>query len=121
MLLPLAGGSVPVAVAMSMAGFFIWQAGLTNSNVINASLRQAITPPHLRGRMNANVRTLVSGALPPGGLTGGVLGEFLGLRPALWLGTIGYTASVLTIFLSPSPRACAKSGTFRLTNQQDNA
>jgi hypothetical protein len=86
LLLPLAGGSTAVAVATCMASFFIWQAALANSNVINASLRQAMTPEHLRGRMNASVRTLVFGALPLGGLAGGLFGDLIGLRAALWLG-----------------------------------
>jgi len=104
LLLPLAGGSTTTAVATCMASFFIWQAALANSNVVNASLRQAMTPEHLRGRMNASVRTLVFGALPLGGLAGGLFGDLIGLRAALWLGAIGYTASVVPILLSPLPR-----------------
>ena len=78
--------------------------GALRHDQINASLRQAMTPPHLRGRMNASVRTLVFGALPLGGLAGGVFGDLLGLRTALWLGAFGYTASVLPILFSPLPR-----------------
>ena len=87
-----------------MASFFLWQAALANTNVVNASLRQAMTPEHLRGRMNASVRTLVFGTMPLGGLAGGLLGDLIGLRPALWLGAIGYAASIVPILLSPLPR-----------------
>ncbi|GIF73066.1 MFS transporter [Asanoa siamensis] len=104
LLLPLAGGSTAMLVATCMVGFFIWQAALANTNVINSSLRQALTPEHVRGRMNASVRTLVFGALPLGGLAGGALGSVIDLHTALWLGAIGYTLSVVPVLLSPLPR-----------------
>jgi MFS family permease len=104
LLLPLASGSTPVVVGTCMLSFFVWQAALANTNVINASLRQVLTPEHLRGRMNASVRTLVFGALPLGGLVGGLLGGLVGLKAALWLGAIGYTFSIVPILLSPIPR-----------------
>jgi hypothetical protein len=84
-----------------MAGFLLWRAGLANTNVINASLRQAVTPEHLRGRMNASARTFVFEAMPLGALAGGLFGHVLGLHGALWLGAVGYTASLLPILLSP--------------------
>jgi MFS family permease len=104
LLLPLAAGSTALIVVTCMASFFIWQAALASTNVINGSLRQALTPEHLRGRMNASVRTLVFGTLPLGGLTGGLLGTAIGLRASLWIGAIGYTLSVIPILLSPLPR-----------------
>jgi predicted MFS family arabinose efflux permease len=104
LLLPLATGSKLVTVAVCMASFFVWQAALASTNVINSSLRQALTPEKLRGRMNASVRTLVFGALPLGGLTGGVLGSYLGLHNTLWIGAAGFATSLLPILLSPLPR-----------------
>lgn len=104
LLLPMSDGSTSTAVVTCMASFFLWQAALANTNVVNASLRQAMTPEHLRGRMNASVRTLVFGTMPLGGLAGGLLGDLIGLRPALWLGAIGYAASIVPILLSPLPR-----------------
>jgi MFS family permease len=104
LLLPLASGPTPVVVGLCMLSFFVWQAALANTNVINASLRQVLTPEHLRGRVNASVRTLVFGALPLGGLVGGLLGGLVGLKAALWLGAIGYAFSIVPILLSPIPR-----------------
>ena len=101
LLLPIANGSPIVVVLTCMAGFFVWQAALAQTNVINASLRQVFTPGYLRGRMNASVRTLVFGMLPLGALAGGFAGTALGLHNALWLGAVGYGLSVLPIVFSP--------------------
>lgn len=49
-------------------------------NVITVSLRQAITPDHLLGRMNATYRLLGWGTMPIGALLGGVVAETFGLR-----------------------------------------
>jgi MFS family permease len=104
LLLPLASGPTVAVVGMCMASYVIWQAPLAVTNVINGSLRLLLTPDHLRGRMNASVRTLAYGALPLGGLAGGVLGAVVGLHLALWLGAIGYFLSIVPILWSPLPR-----------------
>ena len=52
-------------------------------NIDQVSLRQAITPLRLQGRMNATMRFLVWGTMPLGGLLGGTLGDTFGLRPAI--------------------------------------
>ncbi|GAB3437484.1 MFS transporter [Flindersiella endophytica] len=103
-LLPAAAGTEVVVVAMCAASFFIVQAGLANSNVVIGSLRQAVTPPQIRGRMNASCRTVVYGALPLGSLAGGLLGETIGMHPTLWLGAIGYAGSIIPVLLSPVSR-----------------
>ncbi|MFE5584326.1 MFS transporter [Kitasatospora sp. NPDC056531] len=59
--------------------------GVTVYNIGQVSLRQAVTPTALQARMNASVRFVIWGTLPLGALAGGLLGSWLGLRPALWL------------------------------------
>ncbi len=49
-------------------------------NVITVSLRQAVIPDHLLGRVNAVYRFLGWGAMPIGALTGGLLADAFGLR-----------------------------------------
>lgn len=104
LLLPFAGGSTPMAAATCMASFFLAHAAIANTNVLNASLRQVLTPDRIRARMNASVRTLVFGVLPLGGIAAGLLTTTIGLRPALWVGAIGFAASVVPILASPIPR-----------------
>jgi len=70
-------------------------------NVAQVSYRQAICPPRLLGRMNAAVRWVVWGALPLGGLIGGALGTWLGVRATLWIGFAGSWAAGWWVFFSP--------------------
>ena len=51
------------------------------------ALRQAVTPEPLLGRMTSTMRWLILLPAGPGALLGGYLGEHLGLRYALALGT----------------------------------
>jgi MFS family permease len=99
LLLPLAqpGWSVWVAAA----GIGVFQAGCVIYNVTQVSFRQGLTPERLLGRMNATMRFLVWGTLPVGGLLGGVFGELLGARTALWIAATGICLTFLPTFLSP--------------------
>ena len=54
-------------------------------NITQVSLRQAITPERLQGRMNAAMRWIVWGTIPLGTLCGG-LAQVFSLRTALLLG-----------------------------------
>lgn len=83
LLIPLAAGPTVVLAGMLMLSQFI--GGISNPvyNINQVSLRQAITPDRLQGRMNASMRFLVWGTIPIGALMGGALGEALGLWPTL--------------------------------------
>lgn len=80
---------------------FMYGLGVVVYNVTQLSFRQAATPDHLLGRMNATMRFLVWGTLPLGGLIGGVLGELVGVREAILVGVIGQALAFLWVFLSP--------------------
>jgi len=70
-------------------------------NVNAVSLRQAVTPLAMQGRVNATFSFLVSGMLPLGALAGGALGEVLGLRNAIVLAAVGSLLAVLWVAFSP--------------------
>lgn len=70
-------------------------------NINQVSLRQAITPLRLQGRMNATMRFLVWGTMPLGGLLGGALGEVFGLRSGIAITAIAGTLGFLWILFSP--------------------
>jgi hypothetical protein len=59
------------------------------------SLRQAVTPEPLLGRMTSTMRWLILLPSIPGALLGGWLGEHVGLRAALAAGGIGALALAL--------------------------
>lgn len=70
-------------------------------NINQVSLRQAITPARLQGRMNATVRFMVWGTMPIGSLLGGTLGQWLGLRPAILLAAAGSASAFIWLIASP--------------------
>jgi MFS family permease len=102
LLMPLAQRGVLLWLAAIGAG--IWWFGAVVYNITQVSFRQGLCPERLLGRMNATMRFLVWGTMPVGGLIGGVLGQTLGVRPALWIGAIGGMFSFLFVFLSPLRR-----------------
>jgi MFS family permease len=55
-------------------------------NIVQLSLRQAVTPDALRGRMTATIRTVIWGIYPVGAVLGGLLGARIGLTRTLIIG-----------------------------------
>lgn len=101
-------GTIPIALASPQTAFpMLVLAGLLFSfavpvyNINQVSLRQAIAPHRLQGRMNATMRFLVWGTMPLGGLVGGALGEVLGLRPAIAIAAAGGAFAFLWVLFSP--------------------
>jgi len=69
-------------------------------NVNQVSLRQAITPERMQGRMNATMRFIVWGTIPIGSILGGALGGLIGLQATIWIGAIGSFLGFLPVFFS---------------------
>lgn len=89
------------AVMLIMAMYMIDAAMVIVYNINQRSLRQAITPQHLQGRMNACIRMFGMGVVPFGAVLGGWLGDIMGTTPALIVGAIGLmSASIFIIFSS---------------------
>ncbi len=84
-----------------MMGGFVTSIGVVVYNINQVSLRQAIVPKSVQGRMNASMRWIVWGTIPAGAIAGGVLAEVFGLREAIVIGVIGGLFSFLWVFLSP--------------------
>jgi hypothetical protein len=101
LLYPLAGSWPALTLPILAAGHFFLGMSHPIYNINQISLRQAITPDHLRGRLIASARFLAWGTIPIGWLIGGALGEFIGLRPTLFVGAAGVMLAALVILLSP--------------------
>ena len=103
LLIPLVRGSVVVTVVVAalMTAQFFFGLGMVIFNVGQVSLRQAMTPNELQGRMNATMIFLAGAVVPLGGLLGGALGETIGLRLTLFLAACGEILSVIWLLLSP--------------------
>jgi predicted MFS family arabinose efflux permease len=92
----LAPGFATLALCMGLLGFgpMLWQ-------VAQTSLRQAVTPMALLGRVGAVMQVAVFGVRPLGALIGGGVATGFGLQAALWLAMLGFGLSLLAVALSP--------------------
>lgn len=90
------GLTVPLAVAfprfalpLILASELLQWVTLVVYNINAVSLRQAITPNHLLGRVSGSMRFISVGLRPVGSLLGGYLGSRIGLPATLVIGALG--------------------------------
>jgi MFS family permease len=91
-------------LALLAAAQIVWWGAAVVYNITQVSFRQGLCPPQLLGRMNATMRFLVWGTMPLGGLLGGALGEWIGVRQTLLVAAIGGALPWIPVFLSPLRR-----------------
>ena len=92
---------VSAPVPWLVAGFLLLNFGVILYRIGQLSLRQAITPERMLGRMNATMRFIVWGVLPLGALVGGALGGTIGLGPTLAIGIGGTALGIVPVVMSP--------------------
>ena len=85
---------------IALAGFTMGGSG-TIYNINQVSLRQALTPAAMAGRMNATMRWFVWGTMPIGSLIGGLIGETFGLRTAILVGGLGASLAFIPLLFGP--------------------
>jgi MFS family permease len=96
----LTGGSALSAITLGLMGltrngyvaavlFGICGAGVMTWNVLTMSLRQALIPQGLFGRVQGAYRTLVWGAIAVGSVGGGAVASVIGLRPVFLVAGVG--------------------------------
>ncbi|MBR7827843.1 MFS transporter [Actinospica sp. MGRD01-02] len=106
-----AGGPRSLLLGLCVASFFLTYLGLGVAGVIIVSLRQAMTPQAMMGRMTAAFRTLLFGGGALGGLFAGLLSGAVGARTALVVAAGLSAFAVLGLVLSPVNRITAIPGT----------
>jgi MFS family permease len=100
LLVPVAHGSVALAsgfLIASQLGDMAWPVYSINET----SLRQAITPSNLLGRVSSAGHLLFHGAITLGALAGGAIAQTIGIREAMLIGAFGYLLSTLGLTFSP--------------------
>ncbi len=98
---PLAQGAGFLALCLMVAQQLMGDGAYTVYQINQVSLRQTIAPGWLLGRVNASIRFGELGATLIGTLAGGLLGQGLGLRPALAVGAGGTVLAGVWLALSP--------------------
>jgi MFS family permease len=103
-LVPLAQGPVVIAVALLVANQLITDPAWAVYEITEVSLRQAITPERLIGRVSASIRVAGLAAVLVGSVGGGVLGQVIGLRETLTLAVCCGLLGTLVLARSPVRR-----------------
>ena len=94
------GADLLNVILVALVGFTMGGGG-TIYNINQVSLRQALTPAAMAGRMNATMRWFVWGTIPIGSLIGGIIGETLGLRAAILVGGVGASLAFIPLLFGP--------------------
>jgi MFS family permease len=98
-------GSPGTATLALGVGMLIFDFGAVLWGINYLSLRQAITPDRLLGRMTATMRFLAIAAAPLGSIFGGALATAIGLRQTLWVvGSLGLVLALVAMRWSPVRR-----------------
>jgi MFS family permease len=92
------------SVALVAVSMLVFWAGAVVYNITQVSFRQGLCPERLLGRMNATIRFMVWGTTPLGGLIGGALATWIGLRPTLVVAAGLFCASLVPVLFSPLRR-----------------
>lgn len=98
-IVPAAEGSKAFVFVMMVAAEIAFVLGMVIWNIGHVSLRQAITPHTLMGRVTSIQIVIVRGVVPVGAMIGGYLGEQMGLRGALYVFAGGMAAGVVWLLL----------------------
>ena len=100
--LVLAAGGPPIVAAIYLAGRSVLAAfGAATFNVTSSSVAQAAIPPRLQGRVGGAGQVLGLGMIPIAALTGGWLGEHVGLWNTLAISLAGQVLGLFYVFASP--------------------
>jgi MFS family permease len=103
-LVPLAGGAEWRILALLFAAEFLSGLGVMILDITAGSIKAALVPDRLRARVSGAYMVVNYGVRPLGALAGGALGTWIGVRPTLWIASVGAIAGVLWLLPSPLPR-----------------
>jgi MFS family permease len=102
----LVAGLTSTALVAAVSLFFVG-ASVSLGNVASMTIRQAVVPRQLFGRVNASFRLVSTGLGPLGGALAGVLAQLLGLRTPFIVGAVVFALAVPVTVLLITNRAVA--------------
>lgn len=100
-LVPLADGPRWLILGMLFLAEFCSGLGVMILDINVGSIMFALTPDRLRSRATGAFNVVNWGIRPLGALVGGALGAWIGVRPTLWVATVGALAGALLLLPSP--------------------
>jgi MFS family permease len=100
-LVPLAGGPKWLVLVCLFTAEFLSGFGLMLLDIMAGTISASLIPTTLRSRVSGAFMVVNYGVRPLGTSVGGVLGSTIGLRPTLWIATLG--ALLGLAFVLPSP------------------
>lgn len=100
MLVPFAGGPLPLIVVPLVAAATVAGFGRVVFEVARVALSQAAVPDHMLGRVFGTQNTVIMATLPFGAVAGGAVGDLIGLRATLALDAAGMLVAMLPLILS---------------------
>lgn len=100
-LVPAAGGPYWLVLACLFVSEFFSGLGVMLLDIMAGAMNASLVPPALRSRVSGAFMMVNYGVRPLGTAIAGVLGSEVGVRPTLWVATVGGVAGM--VFLLPSP------------------
>ena len=100
---------IAVNGVVAAAGLFISGLGISLFSVVGRSLRQAVTPDRILGRVVTTFRLIGVGAVPVGALLGGIVASAAGIRVPYWIGAVILVFVALAIFAVATEERIAAS------------
>ncbi|WP_250037941.1 MFS transporter [Paractinoplanes maris] len=100
-LIPWASGPQWLIFTALVTAEFFAALGVMVLDITVGSVQTAATPPSMLAVVSGFKRTVNYGIRPIGALLGGALGATIGVRPSLWIATVGAVLGTLWVWFSP--------------------
>jgi MFS family permease len=92
------------AIPFLTAGWALWSLAALTTSVTGVSIRQALVPQRLQGRVVGATRSVIFGVAPLGALAGGALTATAGFHAAFFVAAACAFATFVPLLLSPARR-----------------
>ncbi len=102
-LVPAAGGPYWLVLTLLFVAELMSGVGLMLLDIMAGTISAGTVPPAMRSRVSGAFMVVNYGVRPLGTTLGGILGTVIGVRPTLWIATVGALLGLGWLFPSPIP------------------